>query len=209
MERVSCGAAVCSEWASCSLLILVSQCPLSSQALPKRRTGTASLHCTQWQSLHLRGVPFRGDQQAPGKLGRPYARIRAVLLLLHRSFSSGHSPPPFNPTTSPGWPGTASLRVASGPPGRCWWARRPSLAALRVACWQWHVGLLTEHRRGAERSMVEQCSQTSVDLCGAAEGQPQSRGVESNGCLYFVSERKDRCIQTEHKDITEQLSAVS
>ena len=47
MERVSCGAAVCSEWASCSLLILVSQCPLSSQALPKRRTGTASLHCTQ------------------------------------------------------------------------------------------------------------------------------------------------------------------
>lgn len=38
MERVSCRAAVCSEWASCSLLILVSQCPLSSQAMPKRRT---------------------------------------------------------------------------------------------------------------------------------------------------------------------------
>lgn len=44
IERVSRGVAVCSEWASCSLLILVSQNPLSSQALPKRRTDTASLH---------------------------------------------------------------------------------------------------------------------------------------------------------------------
>jgi len=36
IKRVSCGAAVCSEWASCSLLIPVSQCPLSSRALPKK-----------------------------------------------------------------------------------------------------------------------------------------------------------------------------
>lgn len=46
MERVSCRAAVCSEWTSCFLLILVSQCPLSSQAVPKRRT----LQCTQRQT---------------------------------------------------------------------------------------------------------------------------------------------------------------
>lgn len=57
IERVSCGATVCSEWASCSLLILVSQCPLSSRALPKRRTDLP--HCTQWQCLLLRGGSFQ------------------------------------------------------------------------------------------------------------------------------------------------------
>lgn len=62
----SCRAAVCSEWTSCSLLILVSQCSLSSQGLPKRRTDRASLQCTQRQILLLQGVLFRGYQQASG-----------------------------------------------------------------------------------------------------------------------------------------------
>lgn len=46
MERASCGAAVCSEWASCSLLVLVSQCPLSSQAMPEKkdRRSLTTLH---------------------------------------------------------------------------------------------------------------------------------------------------------------------
>lgn len=41
--RVSCRAAVCSEWTSCSLLILMYQCPLSSQGLPNE--GQAQPYC--------------------------------------------------------------------------------------------------------------------------------------------------------------------
>lgn len=66
IDRVSCRAAVCFEWTSCSLLFLVSQCPLSGQGLPKWRTGAASLRCTDWQSMLLRGLLFKGYQQALG-----------------------------------------------------------------------------------------------------------------------------------------------
>ena len=82
-------------------------------------------------------VSFRGDQQAPGKLGRPYAVTRTEHLLLHQSISRGHSPPPFNLTTGSVWPGTARLRVASGPPGTCWWAWCPSLDALLADSYMW------------------------------------------------------------------------
>ncbi len=110
MERVSCRAAVCSEQASCFLLILVSQCPLSSQNRPKRRTDTA----LQRQSLLVRGVPFRDDGRAPGYLWRPYALIRAELLLLHQSFTAGQSPPSVNPVSGLAWPDQA--RPACGRP---------------------------------------------------------------------------------------------
>lgn len=150
-ERVSCRAAVCSEWASCSLLILVSQNPLSSQALPKRRTGTASLHCTQRQSLLLRGGPI---QRWPTG-----SRITGETICCNQGRASATSSVFFPRDTvhlhsTPRLDRPDPARLAFGQPreplGRCWWAWCPSLDALRAACWQWHVGLLTEHRGGAE-----------------------------------------------------------
>lgn len=87
-----CRAAVCSEWASCSLFILVSQCP-RSQRLPRRRTDTASLQHAQRSSLLLRGAPFRGDQKAPGQLGRPYAPTGTKLLKSPQDRVPLHSTP--------------------------------------------------------------------------------------------------------------------
>lgn len=91
--------------------------------------------------------PFRGDQQAPGYLGRPYAPTRPELLLPHQTFSSGHGPPPFNPMTGPAWPGTARLRAAEGPPGRCWWAWCPSAGCTAS-------GTLTVTCEPADRALV-------------------------------------------------------
>lgn len=78
MEGDSCRAAVCSELTSCSPFILLSRGPTRSWALPKRgrKTQPCYMACRD-KACFLRGVPFRIDQQAPGKLEGPYVLIRA------------------------------------------------------------------------------------------------------------------------------------
>lgn len=186
-ERLSYGAAVCSEWTSCSLLIQVSPCPPSSRALPRRKAATKPSFKRGSIQRWPTGCRITGESICSNQ-GR---RVR-----LHQSISSGHGLPPLNLKPCPAWPGTASLRVAPGPPGTCWWAWCPSLDALLEACWQSIGG---EHR-GARWSNV-------------ARHLWRSRGSEGwrvmDAPTLFVSECKDRCTQTEHKDIMGQLSAVS
>lgn len=91
-----------------------------------------------------------------------------------------------------------------------WWPHGPKEVLMRLVyqpgC---HAsGLLTVTcglADGAlrEAEQIRQRSPTSVNLCGAEEGN--HKAVESNGCFHFFSECKDRCTQSawRHNETTE------
>lgn len=138
--RVSCRAAVCSEWASCSLLIPVSQCPPSSQALPKGgQNSPATTHTVKKPAFTRASI-----QRLPTGLritGETICSKQGRASAPSSSHSSGCSPPLFSPMTGLadlaqlgcGWPWCPQGGV-DVPEAQAWMPRRRSADSDMWTC---------------------------------------------------------------------------
>lgn len=184
MERASCEAAVCSEWARCSLLIPSPSARWIAPSLPKA-----------WATVRLLLRGSHSEVKAGSRtLWRPYVPCGTELLLfLHLQPASPqdavHLLSPwhlwgYSAWLACGWP--------YGPPEKCWWGWCLGLDVLPTACWQWHMDLMG-YRRDVGRE-VKLCS-TYGDICGAVWGRMDAfSGLERDWCLTVEHDKANNPI---------------